>query len=393
MSNNSNSLINREFILITFLGFIFFFIFHSFLLLPIRLVEVGADEKTIGFIMGIAGISTLFLTPQVGLLADKYGRKIFISFGMLILLLSTIPFIFLYEINIFYYLIRIFHGISFSFFFIAAGALTTDVSPENRKTQAIGIYGVFTIINYAFAPYVGTYLINNYSFDYFIIVLTSVALIGFFVSLFLGKNSFQRKVKMDIDDYSYMSCLKRKGVIISSITLFLCGSAFVTTFNFISIYCLSLNISNFHLYFIAYTLSVLFIRIFLGWIPDKYGKWVVTLPSLFILAFSVFLLSIVPNIELLIFAGALFGVGHGFSYISIYSIIIESNPKEARAKSFAISSLSFTSGGMFGCFIFGVIATYLGFEFMFTVIAITVFVTFLLFGFYGKHLRGTVYTL
>ncbi|NIP30095.1 MAG: MFS transporter, partial [Candidatus Dadabacteria bacterium] len=231
-------------------------------------------------------------------------------------------------------------------------------------------------------------IMNNYGFNSFIIYLTLIGIIGFVFSFFLRNELIDKKLLRKIDNYSYLSCMKKREVIVSSLTLFFCGSAFVATLNFISIFALSIDIKNFHIYFISYTLSVLFIRIFFGWVPDKIGKWFITLPALFVFGLSVLLLGFVTDIKLLLLAGILFGVGHGFAYPSIYSIIIENNPIEARAKSFAISSLSFTSGGMIGSFIFGLIADYFNFRIMFFVIAMVVFITFIMFGHNYKKLSA-----
>ena len=163
---NPPPLLNRSFVLVTFLGCLYFFNFHSFLLLPIRISELGGTEKIVGFVMGIAGLSTLFLTPYAGHITDRYGKKLFVLLGFALLAASTFPLAFLDRVDYLYYVIRIVHGCSFSLFFVAAGALTVDVSSEQRRAQALGIYGVFTIINYAIAPYVGSILMDNFGFDF-----------------------------------------------------------------------------------------------------------------------------------------------------------------------------------------------------------------------------------
>ncbi len=374
---NPPPLLNRSFVLITFLGCLYFFNFHSFLLLPIRISELGGTEKIVGFVMGIAGLSTLFLTPYAGHITDRYGKKLFMLLGFALLAASTFPLAFLNKVDYLYYVIRIVHGCSFSLFFVAAGALTVDVSSEQRRAQALGIYGVFTIINYAIAPYVGSILIKNFGFDFFIFFLTVTALLGLAVSFMIGE---EKKTEAPKDKGpSYADCLRGKATYVSSATLFICGAAFITTFNFISIFSLSINIENFHVYFLSYTVSVLAIRLFLGWVPDKYGKWRVASPFVFFLGLSVFMLSFVHEIKLLVLCGIIFGCAHGFVYPSIYSIIIESNPKEARAKAFAISSVSFTGGGMLGSFVFGMVAELFGFRMMFVSMALMVFLGFLLF--------------
>src|ERR1700739_2746036 len=106
----NQSLLNREFILVTLSGFIFFFNFHSFLLLPLRIKELGGSKSDIGFIMGAAGLSTIFTTPAVGILVDRWGRKWFLAFGGLIMALSTIPFAYINTLNLLFPLLRVIHG-------------------------------------------------------------------------------------------------------------------------------------------------------------------------------------------------------------------------------------------------------------------------------------------
>jgi MFS family permease len=74
-ADENRSIINRQFVLITLSGFIFFFNFHSFLLLPLRIKELGGTESDIGFIMGAASLSTIVTTPAVGILVDRWGKN------------------------------------------------------------------------------------------------------------------------------------------------------------------------------------------------------------------------------------------------------------------------------------------------------------------------------
>ena len=69
----------------------------------------------------------------------------------------------------------------------------------------------------------------------------------------------------------------------------------------------------------------------------------------------------------------MFGVSHGFSYPSLYSQVLDNIKKTDRAKGFAIGSLSFTSGGMFGTFIAGIFVDLFGYKYMFLVLALFVF--------------------
>ena len=374
---NPPPLLNGDFLLVTLLGCLYFFIFHSFLLLPIRISELGETEKTVGFVMGVAGLSTLVLTPWVGRLTDRYGKKPFMLLGFLLLALSTFPFGLLDRVGYPYYVLRVVHGCSFSLFFVAAGALAVDVSAEERRTQALGIYGVFTIINYAAAPYVGSLLMRDFGFDFLVFLLAAAALAGAGVCLFLGGE--KRGPESPAAERSYLECLRDGPTLVCAVTLFVCGAAFVTTFNFVSLFSLSAGVESFHLYFLSYTLSVLAVRLFLGWVPDRYGKRRVAAPCVLLLGLGVLGLSLVHDARALVVCAAVFGFAHGFVYPSVYSMIIDSNPAGARARAFALSSVSFTGGGMAGSFVFGVVADFFGFRTMFVAVALMVFAGFAFF--------------
>ena len=374
---NPLPLLNGNFLLVTLLGCVYFFVFHSFLLLPLRISELGGTEKTVGFVMGVAGLSTLVLTPWAGRLTDRYGKKPFMLLGFLLLALSTFPFGFLGRVDYLYYVLRIVHGCSFSLFFVAAGALAVDVSAEEKRAQALGIYGVFTIINYAAAPYAGSLLMDRFGFDFLFFLLAAAAMAGAALCLFLGEEKKGRAISAG--GRGYLDCLRDGPTFVCSVTLFVCGAAFMTTFNFVSLFSLSAGVESFHLYFLSYTLSVLAVRLFLGWVPDRYGKRRVASPCVFALGLGVAGLVLVHDAWTLVLCAAVFGCAHGFVYPSVYSIIIDSNPDEARARAFALSSVSFTGGGMAGSFAFGVVADLFGFRTMFVAIALMVFAGFAFF--------------
>jgi len=83
-----------DFLVPTVAGALFFFVFHSFLLLPLRIEELGGNPSDIGFIMGISGVSMLFFTPLSGALADRYGRSMFIVLGFAALFSACLGFVF-----------------------------------------------------------------------------------------------------------------------------------------------------------------------------------------------------------------------------------------------------------------------------------------------------------
>ena len=376
------SFLNRDFILITIASFLFFFNFHSFILLPIRIQELGGGASVIGFIMGITWISTIISTPAVGLFVDRWGKKWFVATGGLMMSLTTFLFAYVNQLDFLFPLLRVIQGASFSFFFISAGTLTAEVTPVARRAQAIGIFGVFTIINYALAPYIGRLILEYYDFRLLFLSVSGFGLLSFLIAILLKEPERTKQSERKGD--SYLTILLRKDILISAITIMIAGSGFISTITFLPVFAKGVKIESFHYFFITYTIAVICMRLFGGWIPDQYGRKKTLMPSLLFFSISIFWLGFTSNEIDLIETGVLFGLSHGLLYPTFYALVIDITPLDDRGKAFSICSVAFTAGGMVGSFAYGWIAEYYGFRDMFEIIAFVCLFGFVLFSLLGR---------
>jgi MFS family permease len=374
--------LNRDFILITIASFLFFFNFHSFILLPIRIQELGGGASVIGFIMGITWISTILSTPAVGLFVDRWGKKWFIATGGLMMSLTTLLFAYVNQLDFMFPLLRVIQGASFSFFFISAGTLTAEVTPVAKRAQAIGIFGVFTIINYALAPYIGRLILEYYDFRVLFLSVFGFGFLSFLIAILLKEP--ERTNEIERKGGSYLTILLRKDVLIPAITIMIAGSGFISTITFLPVFAKGVKIESFYYFFIAYTIAVICMRLFGGWIPDQYGRRKALIPSLLFFSISIFWLGLASDEIDLIETGVLFGLSHGLLYPTFYALVIDITSFNDRGKAFSICSVAFTVGGMLGSFVYGWIAEYYGFRNMFEIIAFVCLFGFVLFSFFGR---------
>ncbi len=148
------------------------------------------------------------------------------------------------------------------------------------------------------------------------------------------------------------------------------GSGFIPTLSFLPVFSLKLNIKEYEVFFIWYTMSVLFIRLAVGWVPDKIGKIKTVVPSLIVFSVSILYIGFTTEKSDLIIAGVLFGFGHGFLYPTLYSIVIDNSTLSERGKVFSVCSVAFTLGGMIGAFSYGVVAEAYGYFLMYKLIGV-----------------------
>lgn len=373
-------LFNRNFILVTLSSFVFFFNFHSFILLPVRIEELGGSESTIGFIMGMAAMATILTTPAVGILIDRLGKKWFLAGGGILMSLTTLPFAYLDTLNYLFPLLRLLHGAALSLCFVSAGTLIADVSSPAKRSQAIGIFGIFSVINFALAPSIGKVIVGRFGFSEFFLFDFIFGFLAFIVALFIKE---PRITKTGITRGTYFSVLIVKGVFMAAFALLIAGMGFVTVITFVPVFAGRINVEAYEIFFITYTFSIIAVRVFGGWIPDKYGKKKASVPAFFVYAASIIALGFTTNWIGLLISGILFGLGHGLFYPAIYALVIDLSSEIDRGKAISICSVSFTFGGMMGVFIYGVVAENWGFPLMFEIMGVVSVIGFLIFTFSG----------
>lgn len=354
---------SKNIILVILAGFFFFYSYHAFLILPIRVLSLGGTEFDIGLVMSMAGISTLLLTPISGILGDKYNKKYLLAFGALVLSATNLCFMLFDSIYISYLVLRFFQGCAFSFFFVSAGTLIAEKTDMRNQTQALGFFGIFAILNHALAPTISVHIINTFSYDYFFIMASIAAVFSLIITLFIDSEK-STDSKSTVDE-SFFNILKNSSLKLICIIMFLVGGSFLTCLNFTAVFTKSLGVYPITIFFISYTSIALIMRIFFGWLPDKYGQVTFCKPALLVYGISISILAFSTSFLNIIIAGSLFGLSHALVYPSIYTLALKVVNEANKSKAFSICSVSFTSGGMIFSVIYGLIAETFSFRVMF----------------------------
>ena len=326
-------------------------------------MELGGSEFDVGLVMSLAGMSTLLLTPLSGILGDMYQKKYLLLLGSFGLAVANLGFLFFDEIYYSYLLLRFFQGCCFSLYFVSAGTLIAEDTPTQHQTQALGFFGVFTIINHALAPTVSIEVVKHFSYNDFFISTALFAFLSFFtVSVLHPKKQNGNDINGKGD---FLTTFKDKKLILLYLIMVLLGGSFLTCLNFGVVFAQSLGVLPITTFFVAYTSVALIMRMFFGWVPDKYGEIFVCRYAFILYGISIFLLSQSFNYWTLFVSGVLFGLSHALVYPSIYSLALNFSNKNNKTKAFSLCSVSFTFGGMLFSIIYGYVAEVYSFEIMF----------------------------
>ena len=129
-------------------------------LLPIFAAALGASDAFLGMIVSVSTLSGLVLKPFIGVLSDRWGRRLWLLIGTLFFV--VVPF--------FYgwvrtpeqlFIIRIVHGISTAIYGPVTFAYIAERLPDS-VAQSLGWFGLARSGGYIFGPMIAGWLLLSY---------------------------------------------------------------------------------------------------------------------------------------------------------------------------------------------------------------------------------------
>ena len=154
------------------------------ILLSLYFKHLGGSPRQIGFLLGIFSLSSFLSRPFVGWLLSRYNpRKVAVA-GLILLLIMTIMYLFIQELNWFVVLIRVFHGLGFSVFILAAILIAVLITRQEERAYAIGVVSTGFMLPLLFVPFMGEGIIERFGFNFFFLCAVFLAAIPLLYGLF-----------------------------------------------------------------------------------------------------------------------------------------------------------------------------------------------------------------
>ncbi len=314
VENSVDKLFNKGFISITLINFVVYLVYYL-LMVIIAVIAQDQLQATLGqagLASGIYIIGTLLARLFMGKKLELIGRKAVLRYGALFYLLTTIAYLYIPNIQILY-LVRLLNGFGYGTVSTATNAIVTAYIPESKHGEGINYYGLSTSLAAAIGPFIGMILLNNTSF-YFIIIFSIVLILLTSIACFVFpvKNiQITKEHREMLESWKLNTFLEKKVGFISGIA-FIMGVAYSCVLSFLSSYAKEIHLvaaSSF--FFVVYALVITATRPMTGRIFDAKGENYVMYPSYLFLTLGLFSLSITNSSWLLLFSGALVGLGYG----------------------------------------------------------------------------------
>ena len=345
--------------------------FWPYILLPLFLGNLGYGSFMIGVLMGIASVSGVLVRLWVGSELDRRGRKPLLIGAATLFVIVNLGYIFVTTSGPLIYALRLLHGLSVGPLFAAIMTFTADIIPEKRRTEGLAYFGIAGHLSGALGIILGEWLIQIGGFK---ALFTSGAIMSLSAVIFfalLTERRFEQRIESSQSVWKTITNKNLVGLWMVSLAFSL---GLASYFTFLKPFAESVSLKNISFFFTTYSSIAVFIRIFGARLPQKIGEAFVLTFALGCLATGTFLIVYIPNIWGLMLTGALCGIGHGYGFPILSSVIIARTDDKTRGSVITFYTLLFDVGFLIGAPLWGLLVSLAGYKVMFAIASTVVLI-------------------
>ncbi|MCM3729524.1 MFS transporter [Neobacillus cucumis] len=357
-----------------------FFLFTAFYMLyptlPLFIKKRGGNESQVGLAMGAFMLSSVIFRPFVGGLLDRFGRRPFIVWGLLFFAVAMYMYNWIEGIVVLM-LLRILHGITWAASTTAISTAVTDLIPSTRRGEGMGWSGMAMTLAMAIGPIFGLWVTQNLSYHslfLFAVVLSATALVL----------TFGAKMTFTPQTASRKIGLFEKSLFPITASVFLLFIAYGGITSFVPLFADSIKVNS-GTFFLVYAATLVLIRPFAGKLSDKYGETFVIIPAKVVTISALVVLSFSTNLFGVIISAIMYGIGFGSAQPALQAATLRLVSSERTGVANASFSTGADLGIGLGAIMLGWVSQYSNFHVLFTVSAVSVTFSLLMFTFFVKR--------
>ncbi|KKI92763.1 MFS transporter [Bacillus sp. SA1-12] len=358
-----------------------FFLFTAFYMLyptlPLFIKEIGGNESQVGLAMGAFMLSAVVFRPFVGGLLDRFGRRPFIVSGLLLFAISMYMFNLIVGITGLM-VIRILQGIIWGISTTAILTAVTDLIPTSRRGEGMGWSGMAMTLAMAIGPMFGLWVTQNLSYHSLFLIAVGLSATSLFLTLG-AKMSYQPRPEARKIEFF------EKSVLPITTSVFLLFIAYGGITSFVPLFADSIKVNS-GTFFLVYAATLVLIRPVAGKLSDRKGETFVIIPALVITISALLVLGFSTNLLGIIFSAVLYGIGFGSAQPVLQAATISLvNPERTGVANASFSTATDLGIGL-GAIILGWVSEYTSYQVLFSVSAVSVVFSLLMFIFLVRRL-------
>lgn len=338
--------------------------------LPGFLESLGATEARIGLIYGGGAIVALALRPMMGRLIDQVGRRRIFLGGIPVLAVASASWLAVADPGVPAFLARMAYTSAEIMLFTNLLAFGSDIVPPERRTQGFALLGISGLLPIGLGSIIGDLVIGDDNFNRLFVLASALAVVGWLVAWKLPSIASQ-----DPDRLVHRGFLRvlRQG---NLMPLWLITCTFATgimmLFTFMRTYVDHLGIGSVGLYLGTYAGVAILVRLFGTTRTDRVGviRLLAVAASLYAAQFLV--LGLTSSVTGLLVAAVCGGLGHGFQFPLITTLLVDRARLEERGTGFAIFSGLFDAVYLVGAPIMGALIVAAGYPASYRIVGLVI---------------------
>ncbi|WP_373370803.1 MFS transporter [Lederbergia panacisoli] len=342
--------------------------------LPLYVLEsLNRTDEDAGLLMTIFLLSAIIVRPFTGKILDIYGKRKMLWISLIFYLVCTILYAFVTPFSGLL-ILRFVQGIWFSIATTASGSLAADNVPMSRRGAGLGYFTMSTNLAVVLGPMLALLIVQVLSFNALFIIMSIFMLIGASLSLTIKVDKDVEKNKTSKRPFSIHDLFEKKSVpiaLLASVVSF----SYASVLSFLSIYAQQKHLLHLAtIFYLVYASAMLLTRPYTGrWFDEKGPKYVL-IPGFISFCGGLILLAFINSPFLFLLSGVFIGFGYGALVPSLQTLSVQATNPQRSGYATATFFTLFDIGIAVGSYILGLIAVHFGYQNVYVLSGIIIFV-------------------
>jgi MFS family permease len=365
----ANFMTKRKIYLLYIITTLFWFSTYIYTpIMPTYIKSLGASYFLVGLILGCYGVGQMLLRVPIGILSDRLNkRKMFISFGMGSLVISSLG-LYFFTNPLLILVFRSFSGVA-SAFWVIFTVLYSSYFHESEATKAVGVLNAFCNGGILIGLLSGGFIVRSYGIRSTFFVSIICAAVGLVLSFAISEKKVDRqplhvKELLMIAHDSNFRIVSTIGVICQFIS-------FATIYGFTPVVAKNLGASNFQIAMLTALSalpSVIGSALSGSFFAKRLGENKTMAYGLILAAIACGVIPFAPNMLVLSISQLLGGFGTGTVFPLLMGLSIKNVSSDKRATSMGIFQAVYGLGMFMGPTVVGALTDGIGIKWGFITI-------------------------
>jgi DHA1 family multidrug resistance protein-like MFS transporter len=355
--------------------------------------EMGATGSWLGLIFSGYAFTQIPLMPVVGRLADRFGKKLFLSLGLLVYAMAAAGYLWAPGYRELF-LFRLLSGAGAAMVIPTAYAYIGELTPQGREGRYMGLFNIALVAGYGIGPTLGGVVYDGFGMDATFASMCIMSGIGFLVVLLLlpAGTSTARPLPDKSPAVGFSTLLKdqtMRGVITYHL---MWGLGYGAVFTFLPIFLTTVRGTS-----LAQVGILLSVRSVLngtlnypyGWLADRMNRVFLVSVGLVMMAVGIFLIPWVGGFVAILILFAAMGIFETIAMPAVSAITVDCGRRLGMGSVMSVYNMAASSAVIVGAMAGAAIEGYFGIKWVFPTAAWGVLVGVVVFNLFmrkaGKH--------